>query len=64
MIDYWGLYNGKSHKELNPYNLRRGDFVIAPDGTTGRLDSLGFKWGFLEGSDRSCYALVDLRPVS
>ncbi|NEQ99576.1 MAG: hypothetical protein F6K30_23210 [Cyanothece sp. SIO2G6] len=64
MFDYWNLYNGKTHREMNPHNLRRGDLVIAPDGTTGRLDQLGFKWGFLEGSDRPYYALAELRPLS
>ncbi|MEB3229455.1 MAG: hypothetical protein VKJ64_00485 [Leptolyngbyaceae bacterium] len=62
MIDYWDLYDGKTHREMNPYNLRRGDLVIAPDGTTGRLAQLGFKWGSLQGWDCP-YALTELRPL-
>ncbi len=64
MIDYWGLYNGKTHLEMNPHNLRRGDWVIAPDGTTGRLEQRGFKWGFLEGDERTYYPLSELRPAT
>jgi hypothetical protein len=65
MQDYWGIgiYNGKSRAELNPYHLRRGDWVIAPDGNLGRLNQPGFKWGYLEGCDRP-YSLQELRPVA
>ncbi|MEB3211150.1 MAG: hypothetical protein VKL39_07335 [Leptolyngbyaceae bacterium] len=62
IIDYWGLYNGKTRQELNPHGLRGGDLVVAPDGTVGRLDRPGFKWGFLEGCDRP-YPLSQLRPA-
>ncbi|MGJ3246154.1 MAG: hypothetical protein ACFE0I_08775 [Elainellaceae cyanobacterium] len=62
MDDRWGIYNGKSRDELNPYRLRCGDLVIAPDGQFGKLDRPGFKWGYLEGCDRP-YALVDLKPA-
>ncbi len=62
MQDRWGIYNGKSREELNPHQLRSGDWVVAPDGQLGKLDRPGFKWGYLEGCDRS-YPLVELRPV-
>lgn len=63
MVDYWGLYDGKTREEMNPLGLRWGDLVVAPDGTVGRLDRPGFKWGFLEGCDRA-YPLDELRPAS
>lgn len=62
IIDYWGIYNGQTREELNPLGLRWGEWVVTPDGTIGRLDQPGFKWGFLEGSDRP-YPLAELRPL-
>ncbi|GEM_PF-6223458 len=62
MVDQWGIYNGKTREELNPFSLREGDWVIAPDGAIGKLERPGFKWGFLQGSNRP-YALTDLRPA-
>ncbi|MGB3491576.1 MAG: hypothetical protein WBA57_02525 [Elainellaceae cyanobacterium] len=62
MVDYWGIYNGKTREELNPHGLREGDWVIAPDGVIGQLERPGFKWGFLQGRDRP-YALMELRPA-
>lgn len=61
MVDYWGLYDGKSREEMNPHQLKWGDLVVAPDGTVGRLDQPGFKWGFLKGH-RGAYLLSQLCP--
>lgn len=60
MIDYWNIYNGKTPRELNPYRLRLGDLVMAPDGTIGHLHKCALKWGMLDGSE---YQLIDLRPA-
>ena len=63
MMDFWGLYGGKTPKQLNPHQLREGDLVVTPDGTQGRLGRPGFKWGYLEGRDWSFYPLTELRPI-
>lgn len=62
MVDHWGIYNGKTREELNPFNLRDGDWVVTPEGVIGKLERPGFKWGFLQGGDRP-YPLLELRPA-
>lgn len=61
MIDRWEIYDGKTPRQLNPYRLKPGDLVIAPDGTIGRLHEKALKWGILKGCE---YQLADLRPVA
>ncbi|MBD1914319.1 MULTISPECIES: hypothetical protein [Cyanophyceae] len=59
------LYTPLELHQLNPHNFAYGDRVVLPDGRTGTVSKVGYKYGHVDantGADWKGY-LTELRPL-